>query len=691
VANPEPVSRRALLPLLGTHTGRSAMTCVFRCGNACSHPVPNRSDNDYFGDVVTTSLSRRGVLKAGGIGALVMASGVLDARYAAAEPAGASTAAAARGALTFKPVPPNTIDDLIVPNGYSDGVVMRWGDPVEDGAPPFDFDHQTPEAQAKQFGYNCDYVAFMPLGRSGDRALLVVNHEYTDEFLMFRGFEGAGTIEQAKTAMMAHGMSVVEIERADNSGKWRRKRGGSRYNRRITVDTRMVFTGPAARSPLLRTSQHPRGHVVRGTLNNCAGGTTPWGTVLSGEENFDQYFVGADRAPKSLQPALDRYGFDITVRDPESSRGWHRVDSRFDLTEEPNEAHRHGWVVELDPYDPDFTPRKRTALGRLKHEGATTSLTDDGRVAVYMGDDERYDYVYKFVSSERYDGSGTREAHRRNLRLLDHGTLYVARFTGDSPPEEIDGSGELPSDGEFDGTGEWIPLVTGSRSHVDGMSADEVLVWTRLAADKVGPTKMDRPEDIQRNPVNGRVYMAMTNNTSRLPEEANEANPRAENKHGHIIEVMERGNDAAARRFRWRIFIVAGDPAAPDTYFAGYDKTKVSPISSPDNVTFDKAGNLWIATDGNKLGSHDGFFAVPVEGPERGHLKQFLTVARGAEACGPRITPDQRTIFVAVQHPGEVDGATPENPASHFPDGGQPRPTVMAVWRSAPGSKRIGV
>ncbi len=233
--------------------------------------------------------------------------------------------------------------------------------------------------------------------------------------------------------------------------------------------------------------------------------------------------------------------------------------------------------------------------------------------------------------------------------------------------------------------------MRGNQSLVPGMSVDEVLVFTRLAGDKVGATKMDRPEDIERNPVDGKVYVALTNNTNRgAGGPADEANPRNANKHGHILTISESGNDAAATTFSWALPLVCGDPADPSTYFSGYDKTKVSPISCPDNVAFDAAGNLWISTDGNALGSNDGLFAMPVAGPEAGHLKQFLSVPIGAETCGPFVTPDQRSVFVAVQHPGELAGASFDTPKSTWPDGDYARPAVVVSWRIAEGSKRVG-
>ncbi|MEV8630984.1 PhoX family phosphatase [Streptosporangium sp. NPDC051023] len=690
------LSPRRLLPLLTTphKGGRSALTCQFRCGNQCAHDVSNTSDNAYFGDVVAEAVSRRGMLRAGALGALAIGVGAVTAAPALADPGAGSGAEGqeaaetlgfgnggngGRGGLGFTAVPPNTDDKVTVPEGYETAPIVRWGDPVLPDAPAFDFENQTAAAQAKQFGYNNDFVTFFPLGVQ--RGLLWVNHEYTDENLMFRGYTNgnAATEEQIKIALAAHGGSVVEIERVGRTGQWKLvTQGRRRYNRRITAQTPMRFTGPAAGSDLLKTPADPAGTTPVGTLNNCAGGTTPWGTVLSGEENFNQYFVNGNGVPEAQKPFLTRYGVSPTTGIPSGNRRFDRVEERFDLAKQPNEINRFGWIVEIDPFDPDSTPVKRTALGRLAHEGATTTLARDGRVVAYMGDDSRFEYIYKFVSKKRYIPG----FDRHNRTLLDEGTLYVAKFTGDSPAAEIDGSGKLPADGQFDGSGQWIPLVTGNVSHVPGMTAQEVLVYTRVAADKVGATKMDRPEDVERNPVTGGVYVALTNNTNRTPAQVDEANPRPANKHGHILEIAELRNDAGATTFAWSLPLVCGDPNDPATYFGGFDKTKVSPISCPDNVAFDADGNLWIATDGNQLGANDGLFAMPVRGPERGHLRQFLSVPVGAETCGPLVSPDQRSVFTAIQHPGETNGATPEAPTSHWPDGGtsQPRPAVVVTW-----------
>ncbi|MCA2215027.1 PhoX family protein [Jidongwangia harbinensis] len=689
--------RPRLLPLLGPtgHGGRDAMTCLYRCGNACDHPVPNTSTNDYLGDVVNREMSRRGVVRAGAVGALVLgfagAAGAVPATAGAAGvPAAAPRSLPARraGVLSFKAIPPNKLDNLIVPNGYDSAVVMRWGDPVLPGAPRLDVAKQTAARQSRQFGYNNDFVGVLPLGGSGRRALLVVNHEYTNEELMFPGFTtlDAMTVAQIEVALAAHGMSVVELERVGDTGRWRPSDAARLpYNRRITaLATRFEFTGAAAGSAWLRTADDPRGRTAVGTLNNCAGGVTPWGTVLSGEENVNQYFVGGDGAPEDLKPKLARYGITTTARYPSGSRKWERAQERFDLAKHPNEAHRFGWIVELDPYDPQSKPRKHTALGRFKHEGANVIVAKNGKVVAYLGDDERFDYLYKFVSDKKFQPGDSAAARRHNLTLLESGTLYVAKLTGDSPAGQIGGGGTLPADGAFGGSGVWIRLVQGTRSFVPGMTAAEVLTFTRLAGDAVQATKMDRPEDVEASPRTGKVYAAMTNNTNRGVggnPGVDEANPRNANKHGHILELVEARGDNTAEAFTWSLPIVCGDPADATTYFSGYDKSAVSPISCPDNLAFDSAGNLWISTDGNALGGNDGLFATPVEGPDSGHLRQFLTVPTGAETCGPFLTSDDRSVFVAVQHPGELTGATLEKPASTWPDGDFAKPAVVVTWR----------
>ncbi|MFE6841931.1 PhoX family protein [Streptomyces sp. NPDC057686] len=699
---------RKLLPLIGnTHGGgRSALTCRYRCGDACFHEVPNKSDNEYVGDVIARAYSRRSMLRSAAVVTVATAAGTAVTLSGNGSPATAAPAADAQGSaadaanaagargLRFKAVAPNTDDRVTVPEGYEQNVVIRWGEPIVKGAPGFNADKQTAAAQAGQFGYNNDFLSLLPLGGDYERQqLLVANHEYTDEILMFRGYDPANpTREQVEIAWAAHGLGVVVVQEDHRSGKLTAV-NRHQLNRRLTATSEFRLTGPAAGSALVKTSVDPTGTKVLGTLNNCSGGTTPWGTTLHGEENFNQYFANAGQVTEPVHAArLKRYG----VTAGATERKWERFDKRFDVLQEPNEPHRFGWVVELDPYDPNSTPRKRTALGRFKHEGAQPRLTEDGRPVVYMGDDEKFDYFYKFVSSKQMKKGNSRAAKEHNLTLLDEGTLYVAKLTGDSPAAEIDGSGKLPSDGQFDGSGVWIKLLTsspsGNVSHVEGMTAEEVAVFTREAGDKVGATKMDRPEDIEPSPRTGRVYVVLTNNSDRGKAGkagTDEANPRNLNKHGQILELAENFDDPAGDGFAWRLFLVAGDPKDPSTFFAGFPKDKVSPISCPDNVTFDPHGNLWISTDGNQLGSHDGLFGVATAGDRRGELKQFLTVPRGAETCGP-LVQDKR-VLVAVQHPGEIDGASVEKPQSVWPDGPGKivRPAVVSVWRKD--GKNIGI
>ncbi|SDN23960.1 hypothetical protein SAMN04489726_5670 [Allokutzneria albata] len=688
---------RRMLPMLLPHLGsRAAVTCEYRCNNQCAHDAPNVSENEYFADVVRRALSRRGALKAGAALALTTAGTAALAGSAAAAPGIDADVDVdveiGRGrrvaGLDFKPVQPNELDAVVVPEGYEQQVLIRWGDPVIPGAPKWDIDKQSPEAQAKQWGFNNDYCALVPIPGENDRWFMVSSHEYTSEQYMFRGWDPNNPTElQTRTAWEAHGHSVVVVERNRRTNRLEVKLD-PKYNRRITMTTAFEVRGPAAGSKYLKTPADPTGRKVFGTMNNCSGGLTPWGTILSGEENIHGYFGNADKVtdPKTLEQ-MKRYGITSKV----TTRKWERFDSRFDLTKQVNEPNRFGWIVEIDPFEPDQPPIKRTALGRFKHEGANVIVNRDGRVVAYMGDDERFEYMYKFVSDGKFKQGHSKRARAHNKTLLDTGTLYVARFTGNSPAAEIDGSGKLPTDGKFDGRGEWIPLAHNDKSFVPGMSAEEVYVFARIAADKVGATKMDRPEDVEPSLKTGRIYAALTNNSERGPagkEGATEVNPRHSNKNGQVLEIEEDRRDNTATRFSWNLLLVCGDPKAADTYYGGFDKSKVSPISCPDNVAFDPYGNLWVSTDGNALDKNDGLFALPLEGKERGHVKQFLTVPIGAECCGPIIT--ERHVLVSVQHPGELDGANVEKPASHWPDGGssQPRPSVVAVFKKDGG--RIG-
>ncbi|MBC2681435.1 PhoX family protein [Corynebacterium anserum] len=682
---------RNLLSALDFRSSRSHRTCLYKCGDACFKPVPNTSDNAYFGDLFTREYSRRTALRAGG--AAVVTVGGASFLAACADATGtdatsattqAGTDVAAPPGLNFEMVKPNTEDAVVVPKGYSSDVVIRWGDKVVEGAGEWSVDNQSVENAQKQYGFNCDFAALLPIEGKKNHFLLVSNHEYTTPQQMFTGYDPDNpTKEQVMIELASHGMSIVEVEGNDKDGRLKPVMG--KYNRRIHGHTPFELRGPVAGSDLAKTSKDRTGKKVEGTINNCSGGVTPWGTILSGEENVDQYFAGGGEVKNAqARDRYKRYG----MEDAETQRKWERFEDRWDIRKEPNEPHRFNYVVEVNPWDPTSTPVKHTALGRFKHEGANIHVTSDGTVVAYSGDDSRFEYLYKFVSSRRMRSGHTAEDRAENMKILDEGTLYVAHFEGNSA--DFTESGKLPKDGKYDGTGTWKKLLTvtahgSAESHVEGMSAEEVAVFTREAGDKVGATKMDRPEDVEPHPTSGKVYAALTNNDYRGAnrEGKNDAPiaewaPIQENKNGLVMEIDD---DHAGEKFTWNLLLVCGDPAQAETYFGGFDKARVSPISCPDNLTFDSFGNLWISTDGNALNSNDGLFAVSLEGETRGQTKQFLTVPAGAETCGPLVF-DKRVI-VNVQHPGEDDEATVESTTSHWPDGGTSltRPSTVVAWK----------
>ncbi len=663
------------------HGNRSYAVCHWKCGNECDLAAPNTSGNETFAEVVDRMLTRRTVLSGALASGAALVIGSALARPAAAL---APTTPGVIGG-DFTAVAPNRLDDVVIPDGFNLDLVIRWGDPVTADAPAFDVRHQTPESAARQWGYNNDYLCV--LETSPVEGLLVCNHEFTSPELMFPvGSHDPATMKRVQ--IESHGMSVVEVRRHDAAtGRWRSVPAPhARRNRRITGSTPFQVVGPAAGDPRLRTTADPDGATVLGTLNNCAGGTTPWGTVLSGEENFNQYFDKSGTLDSRYATSYARYG--VTGA---GSRGWSEVDPRFDLSAEPHESFRFGWIVEIDPYDPASTPRKHTMLGRLKHEGANLATTRDGHVVAYMGDDQVNEYIYKFVSRDTVRPGRDPQDREHNMRLLETGTLYVARFSGEQPAA-CDASLEQ----EHDGTGEWIPLASDEQSYVAGMSVADVLIDTRIAGDLVGATKMDRPEDVEPSPVNGKIYAALTKSAVRgvsvpvdaanpvgssLVKDALDAAPRrvAGNRNGYVLEMTETGGLGTASTFEWSLLLVCGLPEACETYFAGFPKDQVSPISCPDNVAFDAEGNLWLSTDGNVLGSNDGIFRVPISGSERGFVKQFLTVPIGAEASGPLVSRDGRTLWTTVQHPGA--GGTFETPISTWPHTDDfPRPSVVVTY-----------
>jgi uncharacterized protein len=625
----------------------------------------NPSGNRSFREVAEKRMTRRAALAGGTAAAagFLLATGAGPATAAPRTVPGASAAATGgRGLLGFDGVPVSTADEFTVPSGYEAQVLIPWGTPLHSGGPAWHKDaSDSADDQAQQLGMNHDGMHFFPLGhgRGGcDRGLLVLNHEYVDPALLYTDGDEEMTPEKVAKALAAHGVSVVEIERDGRDGGWRQ--ADSRRARRITGTTPVDFSGPVrADHPRLRSNNAPMG-----TLNNCSMGVTPWGTYLACEENWNNYF-GTEDASWEPTEEQARYG----VTNEGGGYRWHLAEPRFDLAANPGELNRFGWVVEIDPMNPRATPVKRTALGRVKHEGCTVTESR-GRVVAYTGDDQDGDYVYKFV------GEGSWRVQRWLGRSpLDHGTLYVARF-------------------EDDGTGSWLPLKHGSGALTPENGWEDqadVLLRTRQAADAVGATKLDRPEWIAIHPGNRDVYCSLTNGSGW--ESA--ANPRTPNPYGHIIRWTERGGDHTATSFEWDIFVLAGDPAYDEE--VELDASNV--FGSPDGLRFDGDGRLWIMTDvsgGSQLLPEKGYDNIGnnqmlAADPDTGEIRRFLTGPRGCEITGATGTPDGRTLFVNVQHPGEATDAwgepTPDDPraVSNWPDfdpAGRPRSATVAIRRA---------
>ncbi|RMC34280.1 PhoX family protein [Paracoccus alkanivorans] len=642
-------------------------------------PGLNPTNNRTMGEIIAARFSRRGFLR-GSMAATAISATVSPMALLAAGDAHAQGAVEG-SVFNFPEVKAGVDADHHVAEGYDADVLLRWGDKVFADAPEFDPANQSEAAQERQFGYNNDFVGFIPLDGADDHGLLVVNHEYTNEHLMFPGIvtvsDGEITVSEAtedrvNIEMAAHGGTVIEIRKTD--GKWQPVLDGM-LNRRITAKTPMTISGPAAGHARLQTSADPSGTEVLGTVNNCAGGVTPWGTYIMAEENIHGYFIGTLPEGHAEATNYERMGI------PDESYEWGRFHDRFDVSKEPNEPNRFGWIVEVDVMDPESKPKKRTALGRFKHEGAASAVAGDGRVVFYLGDDERFDYVYKFVTAGKYNP----DDRAANMDLLDEGTLYVARF-------------------DEDGSVEWLPLVHGEGplTAENGFESQaDVLIETRRAADLLEATPMDRPEDIEPDAEKGRAYVMLTNNTKR--EEANAANPRVENAFGHIIEITEDGGDLTATRGTWEILVQCGDPAIADvgaTFSTA--TTEDGWFGMPDNCAIDSDGRLWVTTDGNSpsdTGRTDGLWAMDTEGAARGTSRLFYRVPVGGEMCGPCPTPDLTTFFVAVQHPadGGEDWEEFGRPSYYedlstrwpdFDDAMPVRPSVVAITKQ--GGGKIG-
>ncbi|MEA1989541.1 MAG: PhoX family phosphatase [Pseudomonadota bacterium] len=550
----------------------------------------------------------------------------------------------------FAPVAANTSDSITLPPGYQWSPLVSWGDPLWRKGNAFDYSTLgNSSTQKLAFGDNNDG---MDIFQHQGKTLLAVNNEYINLPIFYANRatalpESADDVGKAKSAL---GVSVMELE--EKEGRWQVLQD-SPFNRRITADTPIEISGPARGDDLIKTKADPQGIESLGTWANCGNGKTPWGTYLTCEENFNGYYSSSD-SELDISAEMQRYG----IGHKDRGYAWGKYDERFDIAKHPNEVNRSGYVVEIDPANPNSKPKKRTALGRFKHENAEVVINKDGKVVVYLGDDERGEFLYRFVSDNRYIEGGD------NNDLLDNGTLYVAKF-------------------HEQGKGEWLALTP----QTTGMSAAQICVHTRIAASKVEATTMDRPEWVAANPNKAEIYCSLTNNTNRgvKPNKGGDnqpaggPNPREANRYGQIVRWQPVNQDHAAEQFNWNLFVLAGNPTVHQQGLnAGSENIHAGNLfNSPDGLKFDTQGKLWILTDGKY--SNSGPFAnmgnnqMLVANPSTAEIKRFMVGPRECEVTGLTWSPDKKTLFVGIQHPGEKGN-------SSFPYGKLPRSTVIAIW-----------
>lgn len=626
------------------------------------NPRPEPSD---FENIISRRLNRRdfldNVLKIGA-SSLVMGFGLTgcgtDSTPISASATSAKLTEAYQLLKSFTNLPANSLDTVTLADGFDWSVVVKWGDPLFEKSVDFDPETRgTADSQLGAFGDNTDGMAFMQDPKTG-QYVLAVNNEYTNQNIIWGNHGGkASNQDDLLKGMYAHGISIVEIEQKD--GQWQTIQG-SNYNRRITPVTEFALTGPLKGDTRMQTVQFPEGRQASGTWNNCGNGRTPWNTYLSCEENFNGYF-SAPNNPNYI-PTDEQYRYGITGQD--KGYRWAEVDQRFDLEADPNMCNTAGYVIEIDPFDPTSTPRKLTALGRIKHENAECVIADSSqKVVVYMGDDERGEYLYRYVSNGVYNGSN-------GPSLLESGTLYAAKFNDD-------------------GSGSWLALTTESTS---GMSEADICLHTRMAASAVQATTMDRPEWVSTHPKNKHVFCCLTNNKNRGlagksnaggdDNSVNSANPRVANLYGQIIRIMPADDQHDADNFTWNLYAIAGNPSVHDDAYAGSENiTPDNMFNSPDGLAIDPSGNLWIQTDGNESNAGDfqgmGNNQMLIGDSETGEIKRILVGPQGCEVTGITFDTDYSTAFVGIQHPG-AEGK------GHFPDGGNsvPRSSIIAIKRT---------
>lgn len=575
--------------------------------------------------------------------------------------------------LHFKSVKTSTFDTINLPQGFSWHIVASWGDPLWSKAENFDpISRGTGASQELSFGDNNDGMAFFTFSKtdnkkSQDTHVLVVNHEYVN-LGTFHGNRPEGlpiNKDDIRKSKAGHGVSIMEV--TEKNTQWKIVQD-SLYNRRITADTKMSITGPARGNVLLKTQADPQGENALGTFNNCGNGQTPWGTYLACEENFNGYFSSSDENYQP-SPELTRYG----VGNKDRGFNWAMADERFDISKHPNEANRFGYIVEIDPTNPQSTPKKRTALGRFKHENAEVVIANNGHIVVYMGDDERGEFLYKFVSEHKYTKDQPSESGKNTVDILENGIIYVAKFEGN-------------------GSGKWLALTP----ETTGMTKAEICIHTRIAASKVGATTMDRPEWVAANPLKAEVCCALTNNKHRgiKPNaggddtSVNGPNPREKNKYGQIVRWTEAQGDHTALTFEWDLFVTAGNPTVHTDAYAGSSNINAANLfNSPDGIKFDSFGRLWIQTDGKysnkKSYANMGNNQMLLGNTQTGEIRRFMTGPNECEITGMAWSADRKTMFVGIQHPGERGN-------SNWPHGGNsvPRSSVIAI--SQDNGEKIG-
>ncbi len=540
-------------------------------------------------------------------------------------------------------------------DGYTLQILISWGDSLFDSS-EFDWKGLTGKEQSRRFGYNNDFTALV---RFKEHWLLMVNHESTSAQLMFEGEDRytSKNLDHVAIEMAAHGGSIIEIDQSVD-GEWSVIQN-SPFNRRITVDTLMRISGPVAGHDRMKTPDDPSGNFVRGMVHNCSGGVTPWGTILTCEENILYYFGGEPKDSREMEN-YKRYNIGYS-----KAYSWYKIENRFDVQHAPKQPNKYGWVVEIDPTDPESIPVKRTALGRFYHESANPILNADGRVVIYLGDDGYFEYLYRFVSTGTYHDS-TQKGLSQGA-ILDDGELSVALF-------------------KDDGILEWIPLIFGTRglTREDGfLSQEDVLIEARRAGDIVGATPMDRCEDVEPNSHTNRIYVNCTLNPKRGTTEypdVNPSNPRRENLAGHTIEIIPPKGNHTVSTMTWDMLILAGD----ETHGAKYGESiPEAYFACPDNAVIDPQGRLWITTDGASkvLGIADGIYAIGTEGEHRGGAKRLFSAPEGAEVTGPSFSPDGKSLFLSIQHPGKHKDGRLTNRWPDFKQDRPARPSVVVIRR----------